>query len=122
MDIAQSFGVPERVIGLTLVALGTSLPELASSLVAALKHETEIILGNVVGSSVFNILAILGTTALVQPLVLFGAGLWIDLWVAVLLSALLAPLMLMRPRHRIGRRGGLILLAGYVAYIAFLFA
>jgi len=68
IDIATSLGISERIIGLTVVALGTSLPELASCVVAAAKHESDLVLGNLVGSSVFNVLAILGLTALVRPI------------------------------------------------------
>ncbi|MFC1628661.1 calcium/sodium antiporter [Gemmatimonadota bacterium] len=68
IDIATTLGISERIIGLTVVALGTSLPELASCVVAAAKHESDLILGNLVGSSVFNVLAILGFTALVRPI------------------------------------------------------
>ena len=68
IDIAQAIGIPETVIGLTVVAVGTSLPELATSVVAALKGETDIALGNIIGSNLFNILGILGLTALVHPI------------------------------------------------------
>ena len=66
--IARNFGVSERVIGLTLVALGTSLPELASSLVAAFREEVDLLMGNIIGSNIFNVLAVAGTTGLVQPI------------------------------------------------------
>ncbi len=117
--IAQSFGVPERVIGLTLVALGTSLPELASSLVAALRREADLILGNIVGSNIFNVLAILGVTALVQPVPVDFGSVTLDLWVMTGLSLLVVPFMLRR--YRIGRTGGGLLLALYGVYIGFLY-
>ncbi len=120
VDIARSFGVAERVIGLSLVALGTSLPELASSMVAAFKRETDIILGNIVGSNIFNVLAILGTTSIFYPLEVSYASVSSDLWVMLGLSLLVAPLMLRG--YRMGRRGGSFLLLAYVAYIAYLFA
>ena len=119
VTIAQSFGVPERVIGLTLVALGTSLPELASSLVAAVRREADIILGNVVGSNIFNSLAILGLTALIYPVRVGYADVQLDLWVMLGLSAAILPLML--GRYRLGRRGGAALLTFYAAYMVFLF-
>ena len=100
--VAQSFGVPERVIGLTLVALGTSLPELASSLVAAIRREADIILGNVVGSNIFNSLAILGLTALVYPVRIAYVDVQLDLWVMLGLSVFVLPLML--GRYRLGRK------------------
>ena len=119
VTVAQSFGVPERVIGLTLVALGTSLPELASSLVAAVRREADIILGNVVGSNIFNSLAILGVTALVYPVRIEYADVQLDLWVMLGLSVFVLPLML--GRYRLGRRGGAVLLTLYTAYMVFLF-
>ncbi len=119
VTIAQGFGVPERVIGLTLVAVGTSLPELASSLVAALRREPDLILGNVVGSNIFNIVAILGLTALIYPIRVGYADIQTDLLVMLGLSIFVLPLML--PRYRLGRTGGVVLLALYAAYIAVLF-
>ena len=119
VTVAQSFGVPERVIGLTLVALGTSLPELASSLVAAVRREADIILGNVIGSNIFNSLAILGVTALVYPVRVEYANVQLDLWVMLGLSVFVLPLMLRR--YRLGRRGGVVLLTLYAAYMVFLF-
>ena len=119
VTVAQGFGVPERVIGLTLVALGTSLPELASSLVAAVRREADIILGNVVGSSIFNSLAILGLTALVYPIRVNYADVQLDLWVMLGLSVFVLPLML--GRYRLGRSGGAVLLTLYAVYMVFLF-
>jgi cation:H+ antiporter len=117
--IAEGLGVPDRVIGLTLVAFGTSLPELASSLVAAVRRETDIILGNIVGSNVFNVLAVLGATALVQPVPVAIADVGLDLVIVLLFGAALLPFMWRR--GRLGRRGGLLLLTAYLAYVVFLF-
>lgn len=119
VTIAQGFGVPERVIGLTLVALGTSLPELASSLVAALRREADLILGNIIGSNIFNVLAILGVTALVQPIPVDFASVTLDLWVMTGLSLLVLPFMLRR--YRLGRVAGGLLLVLYGGYIGFLY-
>ena len=118
--LAIAWGVPERVIGLTLVALGTSLPELASSLVAALKRQTDIILGNVVGSNLFNLLAVLGTAPLVHPIVAPTAGLRVDLWVMLAFSVAVVPLLLWRG-PRLGRKRGGLLLAAYLTYVVVLF-
>ena len=118
--LALAWGVPERVIGLTLVAVGTSLPELASSLVAALKRETDIILGNVVGSNLFNLLAVLGTAALVHPIAAPTAGLRFDLWVMLAFALAVVPLVLWRG-PRLGRKRGGFLLVAYVIYVATLF-
>jgi cation:H+ antiporter len=117
--IARTLGVPEAVIGLTLVAFGTSLPELASSLIAALKKQTDIILGNIVGSNVFNVLAILGITATVTPFEQPYAAIRLDLWVMLAFSAAILPLMIWR--NRLGRIGGTLLLTGYLGYVAFLY-
>jgi cation:H+ antiporter len=118
--LALALGVPQRVIGLTLVAVGTSLPELASSLVAALRRETDIILGNVIGSNLFNLLAVLGTAAVVHPIVVEAAAVRIDLLVMLAFAVVVVPLLLWGG-HRIGRRGGVVLVVGYGAYIAWLF-
>jgi len=117
--LALAWGVPERVIGLTLVAVGTSLPELASSLVAALRRETDIILGNVIGSNLFNLLAVLGTAAMVHPIVVPAAGLRVDLVIMAAFSLAIVPLLL-RGR-RLGRRDGALLLAAYLAYVLWLY-
>lgn len=119
VSLAEGFGVPERVIGLTLVALGTSLPELASSLVAALRRQGDLILGNVIGSNIFNVLTILGVAALVRPLPVSFGGVSTDLWVLVGFSALVLPLM--GRRHRLGHAGGGLLLALYLGYVGALF-
>ena len=117
--IARAFGVPEAVIGLTLVAFGTSLPELASSAVAALRKETDIILGNIVGSNIFNILAVLGVTALVKPVEESFARALPDLGVMLLFSVAVLPMMFRR--SRLGRVAGGVLLLAYAAYVAYLF-
>jgi cation:H+ antiporter len=119
--LALAWGVPQRVIGLTLVAVGTSLPELASSLVAALRRETDIILGNVIGSNLFNLLAVLGTAAVVHPIAVEAATVRIDLAVMLAFAVLVVPLLLWGG-HRIGRRDGVVLVVGYGAYVAWLFA
>jgi len=93
-DIALAFGISETVIGLTLVAVGTSLPELAASVASALKGRADMALGNVVGSNIFNILAILGITAVVSPLPVPPEMLRLDLWVMLGASLLLAPFLL----------------------------
>jgi cation:H+ antiporter len=117
--LALIWGVPERVIGLTLVALGTSLPELASSLVAALRRETDIILGNVIGSNLFNLLAVLGTAAVVHPIEVPPLGLRLDLAIMLLFALAVPPLML--ADRRLGRRRGALLLVAYVSYVVWLY-
>jgi len=118
VQLARAFGVPELVIGLTIVALGTSLPEVAASIAAALKREADIALGNIVGSNVFNILGILGLTALVQPVGLPWESIQRDMWVMLAASLLLWPFL--ATRYRLGRREGGVFLGLYVAYMALL--
>lgn len=117
--IARSWGVPELVIGLTVVALGTSLPELVTSVVAARKGEPDIALGNVVGSNVFNVLGILGISALVRPLPLPADGGWRDIAVMLAFSVVLLPMLV--SGLRLARFEGALLLAGYLGYMAWLF-
>lgn len=115
--IAERLGVPESVIGLTVVAVGTSLPELATSLVAALKRETDIALGNVIGSNLFNILGILGLTALVSPVDVPPEVARFDAWGMLGVTALL--LFFATTRARIERLEGAVFLLLYAAYIGF---
>lgn len=112
--LAELLNVAPAIISLSVVALGTSLPELATSLVATLRREDDITAGNVIGSNFFNILAILGITALIQPLDRAGVTL-VDLGVMVGVTILLLPLMF--SRRRIGRGEGVLLLMIYVGYI-----
>lgn len=89
--IARDFGVPETTIGLTLLAVGTSLPELATTVVAAIRRQADVALGNVIGSNMFNLLAIIGIAALVGPIPVAGELLSFDLWVMLAASLLLIP-------------------------------
>lgn len=117
-DIARAFGISEAVIGLTLVAVGTSLPELAASIASARAGRADMALGNVVGSNLFNILAILGITALIKPLPIPPQMLQLDLWVMLAAAALLWPFLFRSVR--MGKRVGLALLAGYALYVGIL--
>ena len=120
IDLARAVGITERVIGLTAVALGTSLPELASSLVAALKREGDIVLGNIVGSNIFNILCILGATAALRPVeIAVSPKIAVDLVVMFGLSVLIWPFL--ATGLRLTRWEGLVLLAIYVGYTGWLF-
>ena len=122
VSIMSALGVSEKVVGLTVVAFGTSVPELATSIVAALKKEMDISLGNLVGSNVFNLLSVVGATAMVRPIPITGgffhSGLAIDYLVMMVVSAM--PLLLMRQDLTITRRKGLILVACYVGYVIYL--
>lgn len=112
--LARSWGMPEAVVGLTVMAVGTSLPELAASLAAAHKGQGDIVLGNVVGSNIFNILCILGTTAAISPIEGGMHAFGRDLWVALGVAAMLWP-MLGRGRT-LYRHEAAVLLLGYAGY------
>ncbi|TVR96025.1 MAG: sodium:calcium antiporter [Trueperaceae bacterium] len=116
ISLAQAWGVSERVIGLTMVAIGTSLPELASSIAAALRRQGDIILGNIVGSNVFNLLSVLALAGLVHPLQVEATALRVDLLVMLLFAAVVAPIAI--TGWRVGRREGAALLAAYLVYVA----
>ena len=119
-DIARDFGISETVIGLTLVAIGTSLPELAASVASALRGRADMALGNVIGSNLFNILAILGITAFFGPLEVPGQMLRFDLWFMLACTIALGPFLL---RHiPVGRVAGGVLVAVYAGYTAWLLA
>lgn len=117
--IAREFGVPEAVIGLTIVAVGTSLPELATSVIAAFRKHSEVAIGNVVGSNIFNILGILGITSAVQPLAIPQSMLTFDVPVMIAASLVFAGLVLMA--GRISRLAAIAFLAAYAAYTISLF-
>ena len=118
-DIARGIGISERVIGLTLVAVGTSLPELAASLVAGRKGETEIVLGNIIGSNIFNLLCILGLTALVEPLQVAPEMIGFDYW--MMLGSAVLVLIFLGLSRRLSRTEGFLLLGTYLAYSVYLF-
>ncbi len=113
--LARRFGVSESVIGLTLVALGTSLPELATTTMAALRRQADVAIGNVIGSNVFNLLAITGIASLVGPLPVDPKFLEFDLWVMLGASVLLVPFVYFR--KDINRVWGVALTVLYVTYI-----
>jgi len=113
--IARDFGVSETVIGLTLVAIGTSLPELATAVMAALRRHADVALGNVIGSNVFNLLAIIGIASLVGPIPVEDDILAFDLWVMLGASLLLIPFVF--NRWHMGRRVGVLFSALYAAYL-----
>ncbi len=115
--IAKIFNVSDAIIGLTIVAIGTSLPELITSIVAAYKKEADIAIGNVVGSNIFNILGILGITALIIPISSVGIS-YVDLGVMLFTAIILFPLS--RTGFSISRFEGALLLAGYGGYIYYL--
>ncbi|SNR48076.1 calcium/sodium antiporter [Puniceibacterium sediminis] len=113
--IAQRFGVSDTVIGLTLVAVGTSLPELATTVMATLRRQADVALGNVIGSNMFNLLAIIGIASLIAPMPVDRAFLTFDLWVMLAASLLLIPFVFLR--QNIGRVWGIVLTALYIGYV-----
>ncbi|MEX0942711.1 MAG: calcium/sodium antiporter [Pseudomonadales bacterium] len=113
--LASSWGVSEAVIGLSLIALGTSLPELSTTVIAALHKSSDVAIGNVVGSNLFNILAILGITALLVDIPVESSFLKFDVWVMFVASIIVWVFVL--ARATIGRITGLLFLAGYAAYM-----
>lgn len=117
--IARDWGVSEEVIGLTMVAIGTSLPELATVVAASIKKQNDVALGNVVGSNVFNILGIMGVAALVKPSEAPVQIMMFDAWVMLGVTLLLVPFFL--SGRQLSRPEGGLLLGGYAAYIAVLF-
>lgn len=117
VDLAKTFGVSEVIIGLTIVAIGTSMPELVTSVIAALKGQSDIAIGNVVGSNLFNILGILGVTAIVHPVSSLGFQPF-DFMVMLALAVVILPFAW--TGLRIGRREGSVLLLTYLGYMGYL--
>ncbi|QBY02492.1 calcium/sodium antiporter [Rhodophyticola sp. CCM32] len=116
--IARAYGITETVIGLTLVAVGTSLPELATTVMAAIRKHADVALGNVIGSNMFNLLAIIGVSSLVGPIPVDSAFFTFDFWVMLGASLLLAPFVFLK--LQMGRAIGMAFVALYVIYIAIL--
>ena len=118
VDLATRMGVSEAIIGLTIVALGTSLPELATSVIAATKHNSDIALGNVVGSNIFNVFFVLGTSAVIRPLPAYE-GIELDAWMAAVGSILVWLFVKTNREREIKRWGGGILLLVYALYLGY---
>lgn len=116
-ELARIFGMSERLIGLTIVAFGTSLPELVTSVTAAMKGKADIAVGNIVGSNIFNILFVVGTSALITP-VAYASNFFVDSIVCIAAAVLLWALVVRR--HRLGRAGGACMLICYGAYFVHL--
>ncbi|KPQ14849.1 MAG: cation:H+ antiporter [Rhodobacteraceae bacterium HLUCCA09] len=114
-NIAATLGVPNTVIGLTLIAIGTSLPELATTVMAAIRRQADVALGNVIGSNMFNLLAIIGVSSFVGEIPVDPALLRFDLWVMLGASLLLAPFVFLH--WRMGRAWGVALSALYMGYL-----
>lgn len=117
--IARSFGVSDTFIGLTIVAIGTSLPELVTSIVAALKKQVELAVGNVIGSNIFNIFFILGVTALIKTIPMSGKDL-VDIFVLFVATFVLFMTLFVNQKRCVTRAEGVIMLCGYIVYLSFL--
>ncbi|MCG6559703.1 calcium/sodium antiporter [Ruegeria sp. 1NDH52C] len=115
VSVAQGLGVSDAFIGLTIVAVGTSLPELATSVIAAFRRQSEIAVGNIVGSNIFNILGILGATAVIAPIPVAARFALFDLPVALAASVAFSVLLLWRAG--VSRRAGILLLLAYAVYV-----
>lgn len=115
--IAYSFGMSETLVGLTIVAIGTSLPELITSITAAIKKEGDIALGNIVGSNIFNILFVLGAASVISPLAV-DSKIFVDLILMIVLTLIL--LVFSRTSFRVGRREGTFLVVAYILYMIYI--
>lgn len=118
VGLASAFGVSDRIVGITVVSVGTSVPELAASVIAVLKKEKAISLGNLIGSNIFNLLGVLGITSIVTPIVVVDQGLLHnDIFWMLGISFLILPLVFFPKGLRLGWRDGLVLLAFYTAFV-----
>ncbi|QCX00866.1 calcium/sodium antiporter [Aggregatimonas sangjinii] len=118
VGMASAYGVSERVIGVTVVSVGTSIPELAASVIAVIKKEKAISLGNLIGSNIFNLLAVLGITAIITPIRVMDDGLLSnDIFWMLGISFLVLPLVFIPKGLRLGWRDGILLLGGYITFV-----
>ena len=122
ISLANSFGISERIIGITVVSVGTSIPELVTSLVAVFNKEKSISLGNLLGSNIFNVFAVLGLTSLVTPLsVVDNNIISFDIYIMLFFATLVLPLIFFPKKYVLGRKEGLIILVFYSLYVVNLF-
>ncbi len=122
VDLAEMIGVSERVISVSIIAVGTSVPELAASVIAALRKEKAISLGNLIGSNIFNIASVLGITALIQPIFVKSEQLLTnDIFWMMGFSFILIPLAFLPKKYSISRYKGVILFVGYVVFLGIAF-
>lgn len=119
VSLAEGFGISERVIAVTMIAVGTSVPELAASVIAALKKEKAISLGNLIGSNIFNISSVLGITAIIQPIAVKSPEvLTNDIFWMIGFAAILVPLAFLPKKFELGRKRGIFLFIAYAIFIA----
>ncbi len=118
VGMASAFGVSDRVIGITVVSIGTSIPELAASIIAVIKKEKAISVGNLIGSNIFNLLAVLGITSIITPITVLDKGLLSsDIFWMLGISFLILPLVFFPKGLRLGWKDGIILLAIYIVFV-----
>ena len=121
IDIANSFGISERIVGITIVSIGTSIPELATSMVALYKKEKGISIGNLLGSNIFNVFAVLGITAIITPLSVSDLNIVnFDIYVMLFFSLIIFPLMFYPKKLLLGRLEGFLILSFYFIYIYYI--
>ncbi len=120
VGMASAYGVSERVIGITIVSIGTSIPELAASIIAVIKKEKAISLGNLIGSNIFNLLAVIGITSIITPIKVVDDGLLSsDIFWMLGISFMILPLVFLPNKLRLGWRDGLVLLGVYMTFVYF---
>lgn len=123
VNVATSLGVSDRIIAVTVVSVGTSIPELAASIIAAVKKESSISIGNIIGSNIFNILSVLGITALIMPIKVVDAKLIsFDLIWMLAFAVILLPMVLLPKKGYLDRVSGFILLTAYLSFVYLTFA
>ena len=120
VNIAQMFNISEKVISLTILAIGTSLPELVTSVTAAIKGNSDIAIGNIIGSNIFNILLILGVSSVIKPIT-FNSSYNMDLSILCISTVILALFPIIPPKNKMSRANGLIYVLMYGAYMTMLF-
>lgn len=119
-SVARTFGVSEAVIGLTLVAVGTSLPELAAAIAAAVRKHSDVVIGNILGSNLYNILGILGITSIIMPIPFSEQMAQLDVWMMLATAIVLLPIVWLGEK-RINRMMGIMFLGVYTVYVGWLF-
>jgi len=119
-QIAKSFGISESIIGLTIVAIGTSLPELATSVVASLKKQTDIAIGNIIGSNIFNLLWILGLSAIIRPIKISSFA-YFDVTFAAMATLVLFLFLYTIKQYKLTRLHGILFLCLYLGYLLTMF-
>lgn len=118
--VAKHFGLSEKFISLTILAVGTSLPELVTSVTAAIKGNSDIAIGNIIGSNIFNMLLIIGTSAFITPII-YNASYNIDLFILIGSLIVLSLFPIIPPKNEMSKANGFIYFLGYIGYIILLF-